>query len=55
MPCWEALEPATIRWWGGWAEGEHVGSLYLHVHGLTGMQKRDTLIRYLLDELLADS
>ncbi|GJJ13564.1 hypothetical protein Clacol_007819 [Clathrus columnatus] len=26
---------ATIRWWGGWAEGEH----------------RDTLIRYLLDEL----
>ncbi|GJJ10530.1 hypothetical protein Clacol_004756 [Clathrus columnatus] len=27
--------PATIRWWGGWAEGEH----------------RDTLIRYLLDKL----
>ncbi|KAF8523185.1 hypothetical protein BU17DRAFT_64076 [Hysterangium stoloniferum] len=26
---------AIIRWWGGWAEGEH----------------RDTLIRYLLDEL----
>ncbi|KAF8519606.1 hypothetical protein BU17DRAFT_47589 [Hysterangium stoloniferum] len=26
---------AVIRWWGGWAEGEH----------------RDTLIRYLLDEL----
>ncbi|KAF8521981.1 hypothetical protein BU17DRAFT_45386 [Hysterangium stoloniferum] len=26
---------ATIRWWGGWAEGEHV----------------NTLIRYLLDEL----
>ncbi|KAF8519784.1 hypothetical protein BU17DRAFT_47457 [Hysterangium stoloniferum] len=26
---------ATIRWWGGWAQGEH----------------RDTLIRYLLDEL----
>jgi len=42
---------ATICWWGGWAEGEHVGSLYYHVHGLTGMQKRDTLIRYLLDEL----
>ncbi|GJJ05983.1 hypothetical protein Clacol_000170 [Clathrus columnatus] len=30
--CWTL---ATIRWWGGWAEGEH----------------RDTLIRYLLDEL----
>ncbi|KIJ91643.1 hypothetical protein K443DRAFT_48250, partial [Laccaria amethystina LaAM-08-1] len=26
---------ARIRWWGGWAQGEH----------------RDTLIRYLLDEL----
>ncbi|KAF8522173.1 hypothetical protein BU17DRAFT_44745, partial [Hysterangium stoloniferum] len=26
---------ATIRWWGGWAQGKH----------------RDTLIRYLLDEL----
>ncbi|KAJ6619324.1 hypothetical protein B0H10DRAFT_1793660 [Mycena sp. CBHHK59/15] len=24
-----------VRWWGGWAEGEH----------------RDTLIKYLLDEL----
>ncbi|KAF8833371.1 hypothetical protein BDN67DRAFT_857019, partial [Paxillus ammoniavirescens] len=26
---------AKVRWWGGWAEQEH----------------RDTLIRYLLDEL----
>ncbi|KIN97313.1 hypothetical protein M404DRAFT_97832, partial [Pisolithus tinctorius Marx 270] len=26
---------ARVRWWGGWAEGEH----------------RDTLMRYLLDEL----
>ncbi|KAL4071195.1 hypothetical protein V8B97DRAFT_2104394 [Scleroderma yunnanense] len=26
---------STVRWWGGWADGEH----------------RDTLIRYLLDEL----
>ncbi|KAF9053367.1 hypothetical protein BJ165DRAFT_1339087, partial [Panaeolus papilionaceus] len=26
---------ARIRWWGGWAQGEH----------------RDTLIKYLLDEL----
>jgi len=24
---------ATIRWWGGWAEGEHVGlGLSLHCH-----------------------
>ncbi|KAF8529568.1 hypothetical protein BU17DRAFT_36594, partial [Hysterangium stoloniferum] len=30
--CWTL---ATIHWWGGWAEGEHV----------------NTLIRYLLDEL----
>ncbi|KAG2140603.1 hypothetical protein DEU56DRAFT_734911 [Suillus clintonianus] len=28
---------AKVRWWGGWAEGEH----------------RDTLVRYLLDELHA--
>ncbi|KAF8510373.1 hypothetical protein BU17DRAFT_55462 [Hysterangium stoloniferum] len=30
--CWSLT---TIRWWGGWTQGEH----------------RDTLIRYLLDEL----
>src|SRR5882724_3978715 len=44
---------ATIHSLGGWAEGEHVGlglSLLLPLHRLTGMQKRDTLIRYLLDE-----
>ena len=45
---------ATIRWWGGWAEGEHVGlglSLLLPFYRLSGMQKRDTLIHYLLDKL----
>ncbi|KAK7433686.1 hypothetical protein VKT23_020633 [Stygiomarasmius scandens] len=34
-PIGERWTLARIRWWGGWAEGEH----------------RDTLIRYLLDEL----
>ncbi|THU82325.1 hypothetical protein K435DRAFT_766628 [Dendrothele bispora CBS 962.96] len=34
-PVGERWTLARIRWWGGWAEGEH----------------RDTLIRYLLDEL----
>ncbi|KAF8507450.1 hypothetical protein BU17DRAFT_71153 [Hysterangium stoloniferum] len=36
---------ATIRWWGGWAEGEH-----RLIRANIG-KKRDTLIRYLLDEL----
>ncbi|KAF5333936.1 hypothetical protein D9758_018155 [Tetrapyrgos nigripes] len=34
-PLGERWSLTRIRWWGGWAEGEH----------------RDTLIRYLLDEL----
>ncbi|THU79935.1 hypothetical protein K435DRAFT_874921 [Dendrothele bispora CBS 962.96] len=34
-PIGERWTLARIRWWGGWADGEH----------------RDTLIRYLLDEL----
>ncbi|KAJ7934910.1 hypothetical protein B0H13DRAFT_1854899 [Mycena leptocephala] len=34
-PIGERWTLARVRWWGGWAEGEH----------------RDTMIRYLLDEL----
>ncbi|KAI6019428.1 hypothetical protein BKA83DRAFT_4495450 [Pisolithus microcarpus] len=37
---------ARVRWWGGWAEGEHVSSTPSYL----GVQ-RDTLMRYLLDEL----
>ena len=44
---------ATIRWWGRWAEGEHVclGLSLPPLHRLTGIHKRDTLICYLLNEL----
>ncbi|KAH9948145.1 hypothetical protein B0H21DRAFT_848678 [Amylocystis lapponica] len=36
-PLGERWSLSTVRWWGGWAEGEHA----------------DTLIRYLVDELHA--
>ncbi|KAF8499393.1 hypothetical protein BU17DRAFT_15635, partial [Hysterangium stoloniferum] len=38
--CWSL---ATIRWWGGWAQGEH---MLIHSYF-----KQDTLIHYFLDEL----
>ena len=43
---------ARIRWWGGWAQGEHVCCylLYSQMNSYRLCQ-RDTLIKYLLDEL----
>ncbi|KIK12223.1 hypothetical protein PISMIDRAFT_18893 [Pisolithus microcarpus 441] len=38
---------ARVRWWGGWAEGEHVSGTTTSYLGV----QRDTLMRYLLDEL----
>ncbi|KAF8527218.1 hypothetical protein JB92DRAFT_2699082 [Gautieria morchelliformis] len=43
--CWSL---ATIHWWGGWAEGEHLHTFY---YSLLPIQKCDTLIQTLLDEL----
>jgi hypothetical protein len=50
---------AKVRWWGGWAEGEQVclsvsqHSLHCSVFSHPFDFQRDTLIRYLLDELHA--
>jgi hypothetical protein len=43
----------TVRWWGGWAEGEHVSSFKICFFLPSSLKRlqRDTLIRYLLDEL----
>ncbi|EIW78451.1 hypothetical protein CONPUDRAFT_83853 [Coniophora puteana RWD-64-598 SS2] len=41
-----------VRWWGGWAEGESVSSnVTTRKVRILKYRKRDTLIRYLLDEL----
>jgi hypothetical protein len=43
---------AIVRWWGGWAEGEHVSkSITTILSYYSPFIQRDTLIRYLLDEL----
>ncbi|KIK72124.1 hypothetical protein PAXRUDRAFT_103115, partial [Paxillus rubicundulus Ve08.2h10] len=42
--CWPL---AKVRWWGGWAEQEHIGFFL----SAAFMLHRDTLIRYLLDKL----
>jgi hypothetical protein len=49
---------AKVRWWGGWADGEHVCAIkpiifsFLCTHpSLSRRFQCDTLIRYLLDEL----
>lgn len=52
-PVGERWALHVVRYWGGWAEGEHVSNIFVPLshHAYSHAPQHDTLMRYLLDEL----